>query len=222
MPPRPAADAVRRGQPFLPRLRKERQLQAAGARLRPGNDVARISSTFFPDRPVDASHPDVLLDFNRCILCELCVRASRDVDGKNVFALAGRGRRLASRRQRRAGKLGDTDFATDRQGGAGLPGGRDPAQGRRLRQPIGERLLRPRRRSARSTLPGSAKEQRNEFFAPAKKDQGRHRRLARRLLRLPHVAARHRRAPVRSAGTGRIRPLAAHRHQALRPAATSA
>ena len=31
---------------------------------------------FYPDRAVDASHPDVLLDLNRCILCALCVRAS--------------------------------------------------------------------------------------------------------------------------------------------------
>jgi [NiFe] hydrogenase diaphorase moiety small subunit len=46
---------------------------------------------FYPDRPVDASHPEVLLDFNRCILCELCVRASAEVDGKQVFALGGRG-----------------------------------------------------------------------------------------------------------------------------------
>jgi len=46
---------------------------------------------FFPDRPVDATHPELLLDFNRCILCELCVRASAEVDGKQVFALAGRG-----------------------------------------------------------------------------------------------------------------------------------
>jgi len=46
---------------------------------------------FYPDRPVDASHPEVLLDFNRCILCELCVRASAEVDGKHVFALGGRG-----------------------------------------------------------------------------------------------------------------------------------
>ena len=30
---------------------------------------------FYPDRPLDASHPDILLDYNRCILCELCVRA---------------------------------------------------------------------------------------------------------------------------------------------------
>ena len=46
---------------------------------------------FFPNRPLDASHPEFLLDLNRCILCSLCVRASRDVDGKNVFALSGRG-----------------------------------------------------------------------------------------------------------------------------------
>jgi [NiFe] hydrogenase diaphorase moiety small subunit len=46
---------------------------------------------FYPDRSLDASHPDILIDFNRCILCELCVRASRDVDHKNIFAIGGRG-----------------------------------------------------------------------------------------------------------------------------------
>ncbi len=35
-------------------------------------------------RPVNGSHPDVLLNFNRCIQCELCVRASRDVEGKSA------------------------------------------------------------------------------------------------------------------------------------------
>ena len=45
----------------------------------------------FPDRKVDASHPDVLVDHNRCILCARCVRASRDIDGKNVFQFVGRG-----------------------------------------------------------------------------------------------------------------------------------
>ena len=59
-----------------------------------GYDLGVMTAGFrhlFPDRPVDASHPELLLDFNRCILCELCVRASRDVDGKSVFALSGRG-----------------------------------------------------------------------------------------------------------------------------------
>jgi len=45
---------------------------------------------FFPKREVDASHPEVLLDRDRCIFCDLCVRASR-AEGKNVFELAGRG-----------------------------------------------------------------------------------------------------------------------------------
>jgi NAD-reducing hydrogenase small subunit len=45
----------------------------------------------YPNRPVDASHPDVLLDLNRCILCSLCVRASATVDGKHVFAIDGHG-----------------------------------------------------------------------------------------------------------------------------------
>jgi [NiFe] hydrogenase diaphorase moiety small subunit len=45
----------------------------------------------FPEREIDASHPEVLVDRNRCVLCGRCVRASRDVDGKNVFQFTGRG-----------------------------------------------------------------------------------------------------------------------------------
>ncbi len=45
----------------------------------------------FPKRELDASHPDIFIDRNRCILCARCVRASRDLDGKNVFQFAGRG-----------------------------------------------------------------------------------------------------------------------------------
>ena len=72
---------------------------------------------FFPDLGVDASHPDALIDRNRCIQCELCVRASRDVDGKNVFALAGRGidakldRQLAERQARSTAHFAITDKA---------------------------------------------------------------------------------------------------------------
>lgn len=45
----------------------------------------------FPRKRVDASHPDVFLDLNRCILCARCVEASRDLDGKTVFGFVGRG-----------------------------------------------------------------------------------------------------------------------------------
>jgi [NiFe] hydrogenase diaphorase moiety small subunit len=45
----------------------------------------------WPHRDVDASHPDILIDRNRCILCARCVRTSRDIDGKSVFGFVGRG-----------------------------------------------------------------------------------------------------------------------------------
>ncbi len=66
---------------------------------------------FFPDRPVDASHPEYLLDFNRCIFCSLCIRASRDVDGKNVFALSGRGIKTRLIVNAKSGLLADTNFS---------------------------------------------------------------------------------------------------------------
>ena len=45
----------------------------------------------FPKREVDATHPEIFIDRNRCILCGRCVRASREIDGKNVFEFVGRG-----------------------------------------------------------------------------------------------------------------------------------
>jgi [NiFe] hydrogenase diaphorase moiety small subunit len=66
---------------------------------------------FYPSRPLDASHPDLLLDLNRCILCELCVRASREVDGKGVFALSGRGLDKHLIVDSESGRLADTNVA---------------------------------------------------------------------------------------------------------------
>ena len=69
----------------------------------------------YPERKVDASHPDVLIEFNRCVLCELCVRASRDIDHKEVFGIAGRGRDAHLVVNSPTGKLGDSALAvTDR------------------------------------------------------------------------------------------------------------
>ncbi|HUI70572.1 MAG TPA: 2Fe-2S iron-sulfur cluster-binding protein [Spirochaetia bacterium] len=64
------------------------ELQALGYRL---GMTAPAYPYFFPRRHVDASHPDVFIDRNRCILCGRCVRASRDRDGKSVFGFVGRG-----------------------------------------------------------------------------------------------------------------------------------
>jgi [NiFe] hydrogenase diaphorase moiety small subunit len=69
----------------------------------------------YPLHPVDASHPDVMLDRSRCILCELCVRASRDVDGKDVFAIGGRGLKTELLINSPTGTLKDSAVAaTDR------------------------------------------------------------------------------------------------------------
>ena len=70
---------------------------------------------FYPDRKVDATHPDLLLDLNRCILCGLCVRASEQVDHKSVFAIGGHGIHTHLLVNSPSGKLGDSDFLpTDR------------------------------------------------------------------------------------------------------------
>jgi len=45
----------------------------------------------FPDKNIDASHPDLFIDRNRCILCGRCVSASRDIDGKAALGFVGRG-----------------------------------------------------------------------------------------------------------------------------------
>ena len=86
------------------------QLQAVGYQL---GVVSGHYNPLFPTRPVDASHPDVLLDLNRCILCELCVRASAQVDGKSVFALSGRGITKHLVVNAESGRLGDTDLAVE-------------------------------------------------------------------------------------------------------------
>jgi [NiFe] hydrogenase diaphorase moiety small subunit len=44
----------------------------------------------FPKKDVDATHPDILIDRNRCILCGRCVEASRDVDKKTALEFVGR------------------------------------------------------------------------------------------------------------------------------------
>ena len=94
---------------------------------------------FYPDRPVDASHPDILLDFNRCILCELCVRASADVDGKNIFAIAGHGIDTHLVVNSPSGKLGDTDMALADRAASICPVGVILPKRRGFAVPIGER-----------------------------------------------------------------------------------
>jgi len=94
----------------------------------------------YPKREVDASHPDVAIDFNRCILCELCVRASRDVDGKDVFAISGRGIGAHLVVNSESGKLGDSQFDAGDKAAHVCPVGAILPKHRGYDVPIGERL----------------------------------------------------------------------------------
>ncbi len=64
------------------------ELQALGYRL---GMVAPSQPYQWPQHKIDATHPDIYLDHERCILCSRCIRASRMADGKTVFGFVGRG-----------------------------------------------------------------------------------------------------------------------------------
>ncbi|BCX89657.1 [NiFe] hydrogenase diaphorase moiety small subunit [Methylomarinovum tepidoasis] len=93
---------------------------------------------FYPLREIDASHPQVLLDRDRCIFCELCVRASR-AEGKNVFELAGRGVHTRLVVNSPTGKLGDSDLEADDLAANICPVGAILIRETAFRIPIGQR-----------------------------------------------------------------------------------
>lgn len=111
------------------------ELQALAYRL--GIAAPRFEPHWRPHE-VDASHPDVLIDRNRCILCARCVRASRDLDGKNVFGFTGRGpeRRVAVNSRAR---LVDTDLDESDRAVSICPVGAILRKGEGFTVPIGER-----------------------------------------------------------------------------------
>ncbi len=94
---------------------------------------------FYPDRPVDASHPEILLDSNRCILCELCVRASNEVDRKGVFAIGGHGIGTRLLINSSNGQLGQTDLAPQDRAAQICPVGAILPKRRGFVIPIGQR-----------------------------------------------------------------------------------
>jgi len=107
-----------------------------------GYDLGVMTAGFrhlFPHRPVDASHPELLLDLNRCILCELCVRASAEVDGKSVFALSGRGLHKHLIVDSPSGLLGDSAIAASDKAAAVCPVGAILRKATGFEVPIGRR-----------------------------------------------------------------------------------
>ena len=94
---------------------------------------------FYPDRPLDASHPELLLDTNRCILCGLCVRASALHDGKSVFALGGHGIGTHLLVNSTSGRLVDSDIHPDDEAARICPVGVILRKRRGFVVPIGQR-----------------------------------------------------------------------------------
>lgn len=67
------------------------ELQALAYRFR---IMAPRFPYFFPVRKVDASHPKIIKDQNRCILCKRCIRAIKDEKGRSIFAYRRRSNRV--------------------------------------------------------------------------------------------------------------------------------
>jgi len=112
------------------------ELQAMAYRL---GIMAPKLPYLFPKRDVDASHHDIFIDRNRCILCGRCVRASRELDGKNVFQFVGRGleKKVAVNA---SSDLGDTDAAVTDKAIQMCPVGAILRKRVGYKVPIGERL----------------------------------------------------------------------------------
>jgi [NiFe] hydrogenase diaphorase moiety small subunit len=94
---------------------------------------------FYPKRELDASHPEIILDRDRCILCGLCVRVSRDIDKKNVFAMTGRGIGTVIVVDSPSGLLKDSKAAAQDQAVQHCPVGALMLKGGAYSVPIGER-----------------------------------------------------------------------------------
>jgi len=112
------------------------ELQAMGYRL------GMLSPRYpyqFPNRRVDMSHADVMVDHNRCILCGRCVRASRELDGKAVFQFVGRGHHKRVGVNAEA-DLGGTDLAVADRAASVCPVGAILKKRTGYALPVGQRL----------------------------------------------------------------------------------
>ena len=101
--------------------------------------VAPEFTHFYPQRSIDASHPELILDYNRCILCELCVRASREADGKQAFSVGGRGIGAGLRVNSDSGLLRDSAVAASDRAMQVCPVGALMLRAGSFQTPIGER-----------------------------------------------------------------------------------
>lgn len=113
------------------------ELQATAYRM---GILAPRHPYMFPARRVDASHPDVMLDFNRCIQCARCIRASQELDGKHVFQFIGRGAHKRIGLDSAAGAAG-TDLRASDKAAEACPVGCVVKKRAGFKVPVGQRLF---------------------------------------------------------------------------------
>jgi [NiFe] hydrogenase diaphorase moiety small subunit len=126
------------GNHFCPSCEKSGQCRLQASAYADGIEGPHFEE-FYPDRPLDASHSELLLDFNRCILCGLCVRASQQLDGKAVFALGGHGIGSHLVVNSPSGRLADSDVHPDDAAVSICPVGVILKKRQGFAVPIGER-----------------------------------------------------------------------------------
>ena len=79
------------GNHFCPSCEKSGNCELQALAYRFGIAAPRYQYQFPGDKKVDATHGDIFVDSNRCVLCGRCVRASRELDGKGFLEFTGRG-----------------------------------------------------------------------------------------------------------------------------------
>jgi [NiFe] hydrogenase diaphorase moiety small subunit len=112
------------------------ELQALAYRL---GIMAPRYPYLFPKREVDASHPDVIIDHNRCILCARCQRSSLELDQKAVYGFVGRGEHKRMTVSSKTG-LGGTDASAADEAVAACPVGALMKKRVGYAKPVGQRL----------------------------------------------------------------------------------
>ena len=124
--------------------------------------TALIFPNFTAGRKTDASHPDILLNRDRCIYCELCVRASRDTDGKDIFCITGRSQNKGLAINSDTGLLKDSGLDVDDAAANVCPVGCIIKKRQAFTKPIGQRDYDKRQvhtnKLAPTTLPQLVKE----------------------------------------------------------------
>ncbi len=102
-----------------------------------------MTALIFPDftagRATDATHPEILLNRDRCIYCELCVRASRDTDGKDIFCISGRSENKSLAINSDSGTLKDSGLSVDDAAANVCPVGCIIKKHEGFTKPIGQR-----------------------------------------------------------------------------------